>query len=139
MKQLSARTPLWLRLAAIPLGGFGLIWLSFEDTHTLTVLTLGSAICLWLCCYWLSPIASNNWKGFALHALGGMLAGTAVIPVTLLLMALKTGLHAHPEPDFSAQQILSLLDRLPIWSAAGLLSGLAAGLWRSQLTHKPGK
>ncbi|MBN1666698.1 MAG: hypothetical protein JW862_06405 [Anaerolineales bacterium] len=128
----ASRTPLWLRLAGILLSGLGLLWLPFEDSHTHTVLALGSLTCVWFGLYFLHPIQVDSWKGFALHILAGTLAGMAVIPITLLLMALKTGLHAHPQPDFSGLQITSLLNRLPIWTTTGLVVGLALGWWRYQ-------
>lgn len=55
--------------------------------------------------------------------LAGLLAGLIVSPITLLWMAFKTGLHGHGTPDFTAQQILQVIQLAPLWTLAGGLLG----------------
>jgi hypothetical protein len=64
------------------------------------------------------------------HLLVGSLAGLAVTPLALFLMALKTGLHGHSAPDFTLEQMQMVLYRTPIWVAVGLLLGLGVALLR---------
>jgi hypothetical protein len=59
-------------------------------------------------------------------------AGLAVVPLALLLMGIKNGLHAHAQPEYTPQQILSVLRSLPVWSLAGLLAGSALAIWRKE-------
>jgi hypothetical protein len=45
----------------------------------------------------------------------------------VLLVAVKISLHDHTVPDFTAQDMVSVLNRMPIWGIIGLLSGMALG------------
>jgi len=58
----------------------------------------------------------------------GAAAGALVGPITAVLILLKIGLHAHPVPDFSLADVAAVLARMPIWAAAGGLSGAGAAL-----------
>lgn len=69
-------------------------------------------------------------------SLGWWLVGTAVFGtlfgagsslLTLVAMAVKTGLHAHG-PEFTVAEISWVLAQLPLWTAVGLLAGLGLGL-----------
>jgi hypothetical protein len=68
--------------------------------------------------------------------LSGLFTGLGVGLLTLVLMGLKSGLHAHG-PEFRPEQIEWVLSRIPLWSAAGLLVGLGLGLlsaeWQKQV------
>ena len=65
--------------------------------------------------------------GLAVMALWGLSFGVGTVLLTLFLMAVKTGLHAHG-PEFTPFDILSVWQRLPLYAAAGLLAGLGLGL-----------
>ena len=65
--------------------------------------------------------------GLMIMALWGLALGVGTILVTLFLMAVKTGLHAHG-PEFSQAEITAVWNYLPLWSLAGLLGGLGLGL-----------
>lgn len=58
----------------------------------------------------------------------GLVAGAAVGPLTAMLMLIKLGLHAHPDPDFGPEQFLLALTRTIYWAGLGALIGLALGL-----------
>jgi hypothetical protein len=60
-------------------------------------------------------------------AAAGLALGAGSVLLTLFLMALKTGLHAHG-PEFTTAQIAWVWNQLPLWSLAGLLAGGGLGL-----------
>jgi hypothetical protein len=57
----------------------------------------------------------------------GLLFGLGSGLLTLVFMAVKTGLHAHG-PEFTIQQIRWVIQQIPLWTIAGLLAGLGLGL-----------
>lgn len=61
-----------------------------------------------------------------LTAVVGALAGAGLALLTLFLMALKTGLHAHG-PEYTAGEIAWVWAQLPLWAAVGGLAGLGVG------------
>lgn len=63
-----------------------------------------------------------------LFAASGMVLGASMVLLTLFLMALKTGLHAHG-PEYTPGELAWVWDQLPAWSAIGLLAGTGAGLF----------
>lgn len=67
------------------------------------------------------------WRWLALCAGAGVLSGPTSTLLTLVLMALKSGLHAHG-PEFTPAQIEQVLWRTPHWTVSGMLIGLALGL-----------
>lgn len=78
----------------------------------------------------------QRWLGGRLLSVRAWLGSTAVLGFlfglgaglfTLLLMALKTGLHAHG-PEFSPAEIQWVWRQIPWWSATGLLGGLGLGM-----------
>ncbi|MCB9431934.1 MAG: hypothetical protein H6668_08110 [Ardenticatenaceae bacterium] len=60
-------------------------------------------------------------------AVVGLLFGAGSSLLTLLAMAVKTGLHAHG-PEFTPAEIIWVWQQLPLWAVAGLLAGLGVGL-----------
>lgn len=75
----------------------------------------------------------RQWWGIT--AVGGLLFGLGSALLTLLFMAVKTGLHAHG-PEFTPPEITWMLNQIPWWAAAGLLAGLAFGLFTSNNATK---
>ena len=51
----------------------------------------------------------------------------------LLLMAVKTGLHAHG-PEYSAAQMAAVVGQWPFWVGAGVLAGMGLGMLALALT-----
>lgn len=60
-------------------------------------------------------------------AVFGALLGLGSALLTLIFMAVKTGLHAHG-PEFSALELNWVFQQLPLWTFAGLIGGLGLGL-----------
>ena len=65
--------------------------------------------------------------GLVIMALWGAALGAGTALMTLFLMAVKTGLHAHG-PEFTAAEIGAVWQLLPLWSVVGLFGGLGLGL-----------
>ena len=65
--------------------------------------------------------------GLATMSVMGLLFGLGSALLTLLLMAIKTGLHAHG-PEFSALELQWVLQQIPLWAVAGLIAGLGLGI-----------
>jgi hypothetical protein len=66
-------------------------------------------------------------RAVAFSAAAGLTYGIGLALLTLLLMALKTGLHAHG-PEYAAREIVWVWSQLPTWGGAGALTGLGLGL-----------
>lgn len=62
----------------------------------------------------------------------GLGLGSAVF--TLILMAVKTGLHAHG-PEFTTAEINWVLGQVPVWAVTGLLTGIGFGLLLKALSR----
>jgi uncharacterized membrane protein len=71
----------------------------------------------------------KQWWGIT--AVCGLLFGLGSGLLTLLFMAVKTGLHAHG-PEFTPPEVTWLLQQIPLWTAVGLLTGLGLGLVTSR-------
>jgi ABC-type nitrate/sulfonate/bicarbonate transport system permease component len=109
------------------------VWLSLEENGLWSVLSMGAACALLGALH--VHYAHNLWSrlGHSLRfALIGGALGSGTILAATCLMFLKTAAHAHLVPDYSLEQMLSLLARLPTWTAAGILLGAALNLSRSR-------
>ncbi len=123
-------TPGWLRLSGLALGIILFIWLPFEDITERWVILFSLALCTWAAAR-LSFLYQARARYFLpLQVLTGALAGLAISPLALLLMAFKSGIHGHGVPDFTPQQVVDVLRRTPYWGSAGFLFGLGGALWR---------
>ena len=123
-------TPRWMRLLALILGIALLLWYPVEDVSQLSVVIFAVLISTWFALRALLPVHPAGRYYLWHHLLVGALAGLAVAPLAILLMALKTGLHSHSAPDFTFEQMQVLLIRTPIWFIVGLLLGLGGSLIR---------
>jgi len=113
------------------LGFLLFVWLPIEDMNASLVAVFAIAICTLTVARFLIPIhIQPGDKGWLVYPLGGLIAGAAITPVSLLLMAFKSGLHGHGSPDFTPEQVMSVLWLTPLWIIAGLLIGLGAGIWQ---------
>jgi hypothetical protein len=70
-------------------------------------------------------LSSADW--LLITAVFGALFGLGSALMTLIFMAIKTGLHAHG-PEFSALELNWVFQQMPLWIIAGLLGGLGLGL-----------
>ena len=121
--------PLQMRFLAIILGVTLLLWLPIEDTTEIWAILFAIAISIWLAIAFLTPKRVSLRSPLYNYILIGSLAGILITPVALLLMAFKTGLHGHETPDYTVQQLISILRRTPIWIAGGFLIGTGGGIW----------
>lgn len=127
-----------LKWAAILVGLYAAIWITLEG-HVGRVIALALGITLVTAGYLGQRLFGGRTFSPAgwLFATGlsGLLIGLGVALLTLILMGLKSGLHAHG-PEFSREEIEWVLSQLPLWSGVGLLAGLGLGVlsaeWQKQ-------
>lgn len=119
-----------LKWLTILVAVYAAVWIALEGNlwrvtllgMGLTAVALGHLVQRWLAGRWLSV---GQWvMGTAVF---GLLLGFGSAGLTLMLMAIKTGLHNHG-PEFTLEEISWMLQQLPVWSAVGLLGGAGVGL-----------
>lgn len=119
-----------LKLLTLLLAFYAAIWIALEgNLGRLLVLAVGVvAAALAYGVQRLHGGRTLSGLGWLLFAgLAGLLLGSGTALLSLLLMAVKTGLHAHGA-EFSPEQINWIVGQLPWWAGAGLLAGVGAGL-----------
>lgn len=109
-----------------------LSWLPIEDAGEWFVIILAAAISTWLGVRFLFKSALNKQRLVLTHSITGLVAGLAVSLVAIILMAVKTGLHGHDEPDFSPEQIVTVLNLTPFFGVSGMFMGLGSGIIRKE-------
>lgn len=125
------KAPLWFRLTALALGGLLLVWLPVEDSRPLEALLFGAALAGLVAVRILAAFPARPHtptRSLLQDSLGGALAGLAAAPLAAFLMVFKSGLHAHPVPDFTPGQLLAVLKLAPIFALAGGLLGTGLGI-----------
>lgn len=100
-----------------------------------TVVLLAMAVSVWIGVRFLSGVSLEKEKFLIKQSLIGLLCGLTVSPVAIGLMAFKTGLHGHDVPDFTPEQIQTVIWLAPIFGVSGLFIGLGAGLLRKSLDY----
>ena len=126
----SNRSPTWLRICGLLLGIVVLVWLPVEESSELGVLVIAGLICTWFGIWLLYKTESHVnhmlWRNVIIW--GGM--GLLLAPLAIFLMAIKTGIHGHGTPDFTANQMQALISRIPFFILGGILLGTGLGLLR---------
>lgn len=122
------RGRLGLRWLAFLLGLALMLWLPIEDTNEYGAVFFALAAAAWVVAYRLALSPGQAPPPAWMFTLAGLLAGLAITPLALFFMAFKSGLHGHGLPDYTPAQVTSVLQRTPVWTAAGLLIGLGAAL-----------
>lgn len=117
---------LFWRLAWIGWALLLLAWMPLEDTHPRGAVMIAAVFTSLVMVRTGARLYEAQRPG--LSALLGCAAGMLTTPFTLFLMVLKSGLHAHPIPEFPIAQFLWVIVRTPIWIVAGGLAGLAVSL-----------
>lgn len=125
---------LWMRWTAVAVGVALLIWLPFEDTSAVLPLFFSGLICL-LAAVRLTWTPGRQAR-VQRYLLAGLSAGACLPLLAVVLMVFKSGVHAHPNPDFTPAQIGGILSRTPFFALGGLLMGLGVGLWQ-RLKQRP--
>ena len=126
----SNRSRTWLRISGLFLGIVVLVWLPFEESSELGVLVIAGLICTWFGIWLLSKTGPHVkhmlWRNVIVW--GGM--GLLLAPLAIFLMAIKTGIHGHGTPDFTADQMQAFVSRIPFFVLGGILLGTGLGLLR---------
>jgi len=112
---------LWPRYLAIGMGVVILLWLPFEDENEKATIIIALGICALSLIQFLISRSSRSFKNILLHILAGGLAGAAITPVAMLLIAIKAGLHDHNFSEYSIHQITTIIEATPYFIAGGLL------------------
>lgn len=118
-----------LKVATFLLFLYAVAWIALEGSlgRVLLLAVSGTLVALG---YGVQGMGGRRFSrsGWVLFAgfLGLALAAGSTVGV-LLLMALKTGLHAHG-PEFSAAEIGWVLTQFGWWAVGGILAGLGLGL-----------
>ncbi len=117
----------WHRWLAIAVAVALLLWLPVEDVGSTSVLIISVSVCLMGAIWFLKERPPQRAILFRSIAVG-FVAGLAVSPVAVLLIAFKAGLHGHGVPDFSFAQVVEILGRTPFWVLSGALLGAATSI-----------
>jgi hypothetical protein len=127
-----------LRLATLLVGAAVIVWIAPEGDLA-SVLALAAALVLLLLAHavqrWLGGKVLSAGRWLVTLSLLGLAAGFASGLLALLLMVVKTGLHAHG-PEFSPPEIAWILRSTPWWAGAGLLGGAGLGLLALALARR---
>ncbi len=116
-----------------------LVWLPVEERSELGVLVISGSICTWSAVWLLIMPILNEKQLIMRHILVGTGAGLLLAPLSILLMALKSGIHGHGMPDFTVSQMQDILSRIPYFVLTGFLVGVGSGLWRLAMLELPQK
>lgn len=110
-------------------------WIGYEDRGLVSVLIVSAliAVPVGIEAYvrWRVKLGTSFQQSALRGAFAGTLSGALVGIIGILIALMKVSLHQHVIPDFSSGDILALLNRIPVWSIAGLLIGssLAMIMW----------
>jgi hypothetical protein len=137
--QVPAKLP-GLRAGLILLAVYLVVWIPLEG-NLWRALLLGA----WSCAVGLAHLIQRHlggrtfspWQWLGLWAGSGLLLGLGSGLLTLVAMAMKTGLHNHG-PEFSRAEISWVIAQTPVWTVAGLLAGLAIGLLTAKWAARTG-
>jgi len=119
-----------LRLATVLLALYGTVWISLEG-NLVQVVVLGTGVTAVSLLHLLQRYLGDRLLSMSVWlmtaAAAGLGFGVGSVLLTIFLMALKTGLHAHG-PEFTAAEIAWVWEQLPLWTLVGLLAGSGFGL-----------
>jgi hypothetical protein len=108
------------------------LWIGYEDRGLTPILILSAVIAfsIGLEFYVRRGRRENQSQAVVFirgMAIGGM-SGALVGPISLVLASVKTSLHQHGVLDFKTDDLIMLVEGIPIWALAGLLFGTAASI-----------
>lgn len=106
-----------------------LAWLPIEDTTVLPAYIFALLGLVWLAWRRLPTLPAKPQRAVA----AGAAAGLAVPAAALLLMAFKSGLHGHGFAEYTAAQVWSVVQTIPISTLVGMLVGLLASRYARTL------
>jgi hypothetical protein len=135
--QIPSRLP-GLRLATLILVAAASIWIAPEGNLALD-LALSAAAILVLLAHLVERGAGGRrlapLRWLLLLAALGVVAGVGIAVLALLLMVVKTGLHAHG-PEYTAAELAWVVESIPLWAVAGLLAGAGLALVTLAVTRR---
>jgi uncharacterized membrane protein len=127
-----------LRLFSILVAIYAAVWISLEGAKQQVIL-LALAFMLLIAGYIIQRILGGkrlSARRWVLYSAGlGLFIGLGSAFLTLILMAVKTGLHGHG-PEFTQAEIEWVIGQIPLWTLAGLIAGLGLGLLSTGFTLK---
>ena len=119
-----------LRWLTVLTAVYGVLWIGFEG-DVRRVLLLGTAVSLILVGHLLQRFLGGRslqlLQWLLASGISGLLAGGGSSLLTLIFMAVKTGLHGHG-PEFRPSEIEWVFGNLSLWSMAGLIAGVGIGV-----------
>jgi hypothetical protein len=128
----NARLPIWLRVMGIVLGILFVVWLPFEETSITITVVLAGSICTWVVLRFLVKSLPRS----GLYVVWGIIGGLSTGPMTLGLMMLKSGAHAHGVAEFHYLQVRNAFAATPYYALGGFVLGLALYyIQRSRIKH----
>lgn len=108
------------------------LWIGFEDRSLTPILILSAlisfAIGIEIRFRWGFNLSRSRIENLIRLMAVGAFAGAIVGPIAVLLALLKTSLHLHAVTDFSTDDLILLVRRVPVWALAGLLFGAAGSI-----------
>ena len=120
-----------LRLATLSTLLLSLFWISLEGALWREALLAALISLVLIGRFWQRPgedrVFQRAGVWLAAAALSGLALGAISASLMLLLMSIKTGLHAHG-PEFTQAELDWALRQPPYWTAAGLCFGLGVGM-----------
>jgi hypothetical protein len=119
-----------LKLATLLLGAYGALWISLEG-NLLRAVLMGTSVAVISTAHLFQKHAGGQkitlGRWLLMMAAMGLLVGLSSALLTLVFMAVKTGLHAHG-PEFTMEETGWVALQIPLWSLAGVTAGLGMGL-----------
>ena len=127
--QIPKNIPL-LKQATVIVSIYSAVWISLEG-KLLQVIILGIAVTLLLIGFLFQRTLSgrrvSTGRWLLIISFVGLLTGAGSSLLTLVFMAIKTGLHAHG-PEFTFDEINWVFEQIPYWIISGFSGGLGIGL-----------
>lgn len=119
-----------LKWITLIVGIYTAVWIALEgDLLRVVLLSLGitAVIIGQIIQKYFAGRKFNLWQWLLFMSALGLLLGAGTVLITLILMAVKTGLHAHGS-EFALAEIQWVWQQLFLWSFVGMLAGLGVGL-----------
>lgn len=119
-----------LKLGALLLGIVILIWIPIEESNEAGVLVLSGLLSAWVGIWLLQGTHKTKLRTIIKYSIVGGGAGLLMGLIAIFLMAIKTGIHGHGTPDYTPEQILEIISRIPFFVLGGVLIGVGGSLLR---------
>ena len=121
------------RFLLIAYGLILLIWMSLEDSSTLSVAILGTGTSIIYSGAWIANRFGAREVSLKKISIGlilwGILLGALSSLMTMTLMFFKSSWHGHAFPDYPLAMIVDMLALMPIWMLSGGLLSLSSAIF----------